>query len=145
MKEAPISKTMKTVPQNRNEAEIRELIENWAKAVRAEDIVGITANHGEDIVMFDVPPPRQLKGIDAYKHSWEGFFGWFQNSGIFDLSEISITAGEDVAFCYCLIRCGGTEPGGNKVELGVRLTVCLRKINGRWIITHEHHSEPSKD
>jgi ketosteroid isomerase-like protein len=51
-----------------NETEIRELIENWAKAVHAGDTNGVLANHADDIVMFDVPPPEGgVRGIAAYE------------------------------------------------------------------------------
>ncbi len=48
--------------------------------------------------MFNVPPPAQLKGIEAYKKTWDVFFAWFQDSGVFDIKELNITAGDDVAF-----------------------------------------------
>jgi hypothetical protein len=47
-----------------DEAEIRKLIEDWARAVRAHDLKGILAHHSADILMFDVPRrsnPRELK------------------------------------------------------------------------------------
>lgn len=125
------------------EARIRERIEAWAKSVRARDIDGIMASHAPDILLFDVRPPVQSRGIDAYRKSWEQFFPWFGDSGIFDISELRVTAGNDVAFCHGLIRCNGTGTSGGKVELVVRLTVCYQKINGQWMVTHEHHSEPS--
>jgi ketosteroid isomerase-like protein len=60
-----------------NESEIRELIENWAKAVHAGDMDGVLANHADDIVMFDVPPPEDgVRGIDAYRETWPPFFEW---------------------------------------------------------------------
>jgi ketosteroid isomerase-like protein len=39
------------------EAQIRDLIENWATAVRSQDIDGILKNHSPEILFFDVPPP----------------------------------------------------------------------------------------
>lgn len=64
-------------------------------------------------------------------------------SGVFEISELNITAGDDVAFATALIRCAGTEANGDKVELGVRLTIGVGKISGRWTVTHEHHSVPA--
>jgi ketosteroid isomerase-like protein len=125
------------------ETQIRTLIEEWAKAVRAENLDGILANHSAEILLFDVAPPTQAKGIEAYKKSWDLFFPWFQKSGIFDISELNITAGDDVAFATALIRCGGTEASGDRVELDVRLTIGLQKIEGRWTVVHEHHSIPA--
>ena len=120
-----------------DEAEIRDLVESWAKAVRTKDLEGIFANHFPEILMFDVPPPDQSKGIEAYKKTWNVFVAWFQDSGVFDIKELNITAGDDVAFGTALMRCGGTEANGDKVELDFRLPICFRKIDGRWTIMHE--------
>src|SRR5258706_8426698 len=103
--------------RSRNEAEIRELIENWARAVRKKDLDGILARHSTDIRMFDVPPPIQSKGIEAYKETWNLFFSWSNDSGVFDIVELNITAGADVAFATALMRCAGTEANGDKTEL----------------------------
>jgi ketosteroid isomerase-like protein len=79
-----------------DEAAIRDLVENWAKAVRTRNLDGILANHFPDILMFDVPPPMQSKGIEAYKKTWERFFSWSRDSGVFDINKMDITAGNDV-------------------------------------------------
>jgi uncharacterized protein (TIGR02246 family) len=129
--------------QTVNEAAIRDLVENWASMVRRKNIDGILANHSPDVLMFDVPPPMQSKGIAAYKKTWNLFFSWSQDPGVFDIREMNITAGDDVAFVTALMRCAGTEPNENKTELEFRLTIGLRKLNGQWMVTHEHHSIPA--
>jgi ketosteroid isomerase-like protein len=125
------------------EAAIRELVENWAQAVRTKNLDGILINHSPEMLMFDVPPPVQFRGIEAYKRTWDRFFSWFRDSGVFDITEMNITAGEDVAFVAALMRCAGTEANGERTELEFRLTIGLRKIGAQWIIMHEHHSIPA--
>lgn len=83
--------------QSRASAEIRDLIENWAKSVRNLDINGAVANHAEDMLMFDVPPPVQMRGIDDYRRSWPPFFDWLKTEGTFEIDWLDVTAGEDVA------------------------------------------------
>jgi ketosteroid isomerase-like protein len=56
-----------------DEALIGELVDTWAKAVRARDVDGVVAHHAADILPFDVPPPVQSRGLDEYKKSWEQF------------------------------------------------------------------------
>jgi uncharacterized protein (TIGR02246 family) len=126
-------------------AAIRNVVESWTAAVRRRDFGGILQNHSSDIVMFDVPPPFQSKGIDAYKKTWDLFFSWSSNPIPFDITEMSITAGSDVAFVVATMRCA--EPGANGEHKGLdfRLTIGLRKIDGQWTITHEHHSVPAAD
>src|SRR5215471_9575544 len=126
-----------------DEAVIRELVENWARAVRAKDLDGILANHSIDILMFDVPPPMQSKGIEAYRKTWNLFFSWSDEPVVFDIKDIDITAGVDVAFVAALMRCAGTEKKGERIELEFRLTIGLRKIEGQWMVLHEHHSIPA--
>jgi len=126
-----------------DDAAIRKLVESWAAAVRRRDFGGILQNHSSDMVMFDVPPPLQSQGIEAYKKSWDLFFSWSSDPVPFDITQMSITAGRDVAFVVATMRCA--EPGANGEPKGLdfRLTVGLRKIDGRWTITHEHHSVPA--
>ena len=126
-----------------NEAAIRELVQSWARAVRAEDLDGILANHSTDILMFDVPPPLQSKGIEAYKKTWELFFSWSNDPVVFDIKDMDIIAGSDVAFVAALMRCAGTEKNGERIELEFRLTIGLRRIGDQWMVLHEHHSIPA--
>jgi ketosteroid isomerase-like protein len=91
-------------------AAIRNVVESWTAAVRRRDFEGILQNHSSDIVMFDVPPPFQSKGIEAYKKTWDLFFSWSSDPTVFDITEMSITAGKDVAFVVATMRCA--EPGG---------------------------------
>jgi ketosteroid isomerase-like protein len=129
------------------ENQIKAIIEAWADAVRRHDLSGILAHHEPDIVMFDVPPPLQSRGMDEYKKTWDLFFSYHKPSQAFDIEELAITAGEDVAFAVAIMRCG---PGASSdpAEQGgflFRLTIGLRNIDGDWRIAHEHHSVPSTD
>ena len=117
-----------------SETKIRAVIEGWAKAVRDVDLNGILAHHTEDILMFDVPPPVQSRGKEAYKKTWELFFEYSSGGqGSFDLHELEVTADESVAFAHGLLDVAGST---------ARLTIGLKNIDGGWLIAHEHHSYP---
>jgi hypothetical protein len=47
-----------------NEAQIKDRIANWVKAIQEKDWEGIMAWHHKDIVMYDVPPPFQSIGME---------------------------------------------------------------------------------
>jgi uncharacterized protein (TIGR02246 family) len=112
-----------------DEHEIRALIERWAHAVHAGDLDTVLADHAGDIVMFDVPPPQDgVRGIEAYAATWPPFFAWQASGGCFEIVELEVTAGADVAFAHALLR----------------LTVGLRREGGRWVVAHEHHSFPDE-
>ncbi|HLN98418.1 MAG TPA: nuclear transport factor 2 family protein [Pyrinomonadaceae bacterium] len=134
---------MNEIDKRTNEAAIRELIVNWANAVRTKNVDAILANHSPEILMFDVPPPLQLKGIEAYKKSWDLFFSWAHDFGVFDIDEMTVTAGDDVAFVTAVMHCAGAEANQERIDLEFRLTLGLRKIRDQWIVMHEHHSIPA--
>jgi uncharacterized protein (TIGR02246 family) len=129
--------------QKTDEQQIRELIEQWAVAVHTGDLDTVLADHTGDIVMFDVPPPQEgARGIEAYRDTWPGFFEWQAQGATFDILELDVTAGEDVAFAWALLRCGTTEENAEHPERRLRITFGLRKEDGRWRVAHEHHSFP---
>jgi uncharacterized protein (TIGR02246 family) len=130
-----------------NEREIRALIERWARAVHLRDLEGVLADHSDDIVMFDVPPPNDgVRGIDAYRETWPPFFRWQeQGAASFEIVSLDVTAGDKVAFAHALLRCGTQEELDEDPDNRLRLTIGLRKERGRWLVAHEHHSFPAKD
>ena len=129
-----------------DEAAIRELITRWAEAVHMGDLDAVLAEHDPDIVMFDVPPPYDgLRGIEQYRDSWPPFFEWQSAGAIFEIVELNVTAGDDVAFAHALLRCGKPEEFAANPDNRLRLTIGLRKRDGRWVVTHEHHSFCSTD
>jgi ketosteroid isomerase-like protein len=129
------------------EHQIRAIVEAWADAVRRHDFPGVLAHHEQNVVMFDVPPPLQSRGMDEYKKTWDLFFRYHKPQQAFDVEELAITAGEDVAFAVAIIRCGSDTSSGPAEQGGFlfRLTIGLRKIDGNWLITHEHHSVPATE
>lgn len=127
----------------KDEMDIRALIERWAKAVREEDRAGIRADHDAEMLMFDVPPPLLARGLDAYMATWETFLFWSQKPVAFDFHDVKITAGNDVAFATAIGRCASFDSKGKREELEFRLTMGFQKINGQWLVTHEHHSLPA--
>ena len=131
--------------KNPEEIQIRALLEAWADAVRRHDLPAILAHHEPDIVMFDLPPPLQCKGIEAYTETWGLLFCYHRPGTAFDIQELAVTAGQDVAFAAVIMRCGPNSSSNPADKDGFlfRLTVGLRKLDGHWRITHEHHSVPA--
>lgn len=126
-----------------DDEQIRALIERWAAAVHGGDLDGVLADHADDIVMFDVPPPYEgVRGIDAYRETWPPFFEWQAWGASFEIESLDVTAGDDVAFAYALLRCGTPQELAEEPGNRLRLTLGLRREDGRWVVTHEHHSFP---
>jgi uncharacterized protein (TIGR02246 family) len=120
---------------------IRQLIERWALAVHEGNMKVVLEDHAPDIVMFDVPPPEQgVRGLEAYRASWPGFFEWQASGAVFEIESLEVSAGADVAFAFALLTCATPEALERHPERRLRLTIGLRKEDGRWVVSHEHHS-----
>jgi uncharacterized protein (TIGR02246 family) len=129
-----------------DESQIRTMIQRWAAAVHEGDLEQVLSDHADDIVMFDVPPPNDgVRGIDAYREVWPPFLKLQEQGASFEIVSLDVTAGEDVAFAYALLRCGTPDELSRDPENRLRLTIGLRKEGGRWLVTHEHHSFPLGD
>jgi uncharacterized protein (TIGR02246 family) len=139
------TRAKKRASASSDESDLRELIARWSGAVQQKDWEGIRADHDEDILMFDVPPPFLSRGIDAYMATWKTFFTWAPTPVMFQLDDLEVTASQDVAFATATGRCINIERSGDKTNLKFRLTMGFRKHDGRWRIVHEHHSLPATD
>lgn len=129
---------------NRNEAEVRQLLDRWGKTFREKNVDDIMAVYapGTAVIAFDVIPPLQRVGRENYRKNYEDFFAMYEGPLNVEFRDLRIVAGKDVAFIHCLERIGGALKGGQKSDVWLRVTSGLRKINGRWFIIHDHVSAP---
>lgn len=125
-----------------NESEIRKLIDDWASAFRARDVNHIMSCYAPDIVAFDVVPPLQYVGADAYRKDWEGMMSMCEGQNNIEMRDLTVAASDDVAFSHCLSHFIGKQISGNVIDVWTRVTVCYRKIDGTWLTVHEHVSAP---
>jgi ketosteroid isomerase-like protein len=77
------------------------------------------------------------------RSTWPPFFEWQRQGASFEIDELEVTAGNDVAFAHALLRCGSPAELEANPDNRLRLTLGLRNEHGRWVVTHEHHSFPA--
>ena len=125
-----------------DEADIRQRIDRLAGALRAADLEAVMSIYTTDVVSFDIEPPLQHVGADAKRKNWERVFAVFEHP-LYEIRNLTITVGHDVAFGHSLNRLSGTlKDGSTTAGFWVRATICFRKINGDWLIAHDQVSVP---
>jgi ketosteroid isomerase-like protein len=125
-----------------DEADIRRRIDALVTALRAMDLEGVMAFYAPDIVSFDIAPPLRHVGAEAKRTQWVAAFAAFQPPLGYEIRDLTVTVGDDVAFGHSLNRISGTLRNGNQTALWLRWTVGLRKIEGTWLIVHDQVSAP---
>jgi ketosteroid isomerase-like protein len=126
-----------------DEAQIRQHINKLAEAIRDADLEGLKPLYAPEVVSFDVGPRLQDVGAQAKLNNWTEAFTLFQRPLDFEVRDIAITVGDDVAFAHSFNRLSGTLKNGTRGGgYWVRATYCFQKIDGKWLIAHDHASAP---
>ncbi|WP_431930417.1 YybH family protein [Nonomuraea jabiensis] len=125
-----------------DEAKIRELVDEIVEGLQSKDLEGLTRLYATDIVSFDVEPPLQHVGIEAKLKNWAPVFTFFERVN-YEVRDLTLTVGDDVAFGHAFARLSGTLKNGTATSgMWVRVTYCLQKIDGTWLIVHDQVSVP---
>ena len=124
------------------ETHLRILVDAWANALRSKDIDGIMKHYAPDVMVFAITPPLYYMGAEAHRKHWQEMFASFDGRIGYDFSDFNITVGDNIAFCHCLNEISGKMKNGIEAGTWVRVTVCCRKVGGKWMVTHEHVSVP---
>ncbi|MBP2320011.1 ketosteroid isomerase-like protein [Kibdelosporangium banguiense] len=127
---------------SQGETRIREIMAAKAAAMIDGDAKRIVAQYAPDIVKYDLAPPlRNVAPLDA--EALASWFAAFDGPVDYEIRDLEVFAGEDLAYCHSLNRLSATPHGSpEQFDLWFRVTVCLRKIDGDWLTAHEHSSTP---
>ncbi|WP_067466469.1 YybH family protein [Nocardia amamiensis] len=124
------------------EAELRRQIDKVVEGLRAKDLEALKQLYTNDVVSFDVEPPLQHVGTAAKLENWAKVFLVFE-SVTYEVRDLTFTVGDDVAFGHALARLGGTLKNGVATSgMWVRVTFGMRKVDGIWLVAHDHVSVP---
>jgi ketosteroid isomerase-like protein len=126
------------------EEAIRALEDRFTAAFNAGDVDAMMRNYIPDksLVIFDVVPPRQHLGADAYRKAWMGFFAHFRGIPNIAITDLCITVNGNIGFSHSIQHVSGTDIKGHPVNRTVRVTDGYRKVGGNWLIVLEHISVP---
>jgi ketosteroid isomerase-like protein len=122
--------------------EIKAAYSAWQHAFATRDLNGIMAIYAPDVVAYDLVPPLQFVGADAYRKDYETFLSQFKGPVKSTIPNIHIDQTGDTAFAFGLERIRGTLADGTAVDLWVRFTDGWKRKDGHWVVAHEHVSVP---
>ena len=124
--------------------QINALLANWQKAFEAKDVNGVMAMYaqGYALTAFDVVPPLQYKGADAYRKDYGEFFAQFDGPLHLQFGESHMEISGDLAIAYGLERITGKLKGGQPADVWLRYTSVFKRTGGQWRDIHDHVSVP---
>lgn len=125
-------------------AAIQALEDTYNEGFNARDVDKVMSVYlpGKGLFVFDVVPPREYKGSDAYRKDFEQLFAAFPGPIKNTISEQTIHVVGSLAYGHNIETGEFVGKDGTKVKIAVRTTDIYRKINGKWLIVEEHNSIP---
>ena len=131
-----------TIELVEKEEQIKTVLEERISAIHDKNLQGALDLYAPGVVSFDIGAPLQNNGIGVIKARLGNWFASYQGPINQEMSNLVVSAGEEVAFCSCLGRTWGTSIKGEKFDMWYRVTAGFRKFDHKWLITHDHVSEP---
>jgi uncharacterized protein (TIGR02246 family) len=125
-----------------NEAAVRAHLERWAQASRAMDIDAIIACYVQDAVSYDCHSAFQFRDLVSHRKHLEACFPHMVGPITIEMLELAITADDTLAFCHATMRCACKGTSGEEHRSWLRSTVCMKKVDGQWLVAHDHCSAP---
>jgi uncharacterized protein (TIGR02246 family) len=119
---------------------LRELLDAWCQAAGRLDLDALMACYTPDVVAYDAIQTLRFEGADAYRAHWQACLQYCPSGLRFSVRDADIQADGDVAYIHALIECQGS---GQDAGCWSRMTMGLRRTEGRWRIAHEHFSFPA--
>jgi len=123
--------------------QISDVIQARVERLAAGDVPGMQQYNAPSVVAYTLAPPLVS---DPNGHDPKGLEAWLQG---FEapprrtVTELEITTDGDVAFATSLDSMTATPRGATEpFTLWFRVTLGLRRIDGRWLVVHEHTSVP---
>ena len=129
-----------TASSNAAIAEIEAVIGGWAEALRRKAAARVLAHGTDDCLVFSLAPP--LKASDADAGGLEQWFSTWEGPLGFTLEDLDVSVSGDVAFGHYLGHVRSTRTTGEKADCWVRVAAVFRKMDGEWMVVHEHISAP---
>lgn len=122
--------------------QVQQIFADRRRAVSEGDAMGIVKNVAEDAVIFDVVGPMFARGKSAALERAQQWLASYDGPPVWDIENLHVVAGDDVAFCHCISRVRGTLKTQVEVDMWFRTTLGLKKTDGQWQIVHDHSSDP---
>jgi len=124
------------------EALIRQRVEDGVKALRAKDIDGVMSLYAPNIVSFDIVPPLRYVGADRKRRAWQEAFAAYTGLD-YEVRDLNVTTQGELAFVHSLNHVNGTLASGHITDMWLRWTACFQRIDGVWLVVHDHVSVPA--
>lgn len=121
---------------------VEAVLQGRIEAAQVKDIDKLMSYFAPEIVYYDAVPPLQFVGTEAVRKNFQRWFDGYDGPISLETKDQTVAVDGDIAWAHMLHLDSGKRTNGMQSAMWVRSTVCLRRIDGEWLVTHEHISMP---
>ncbi len=127
------------------ESALRKLDDAQLKSIENRDLKFVDGVYAPDVVVFPYYTSLKFEGREGARTAWQSLYDRVATVKKSEWTErIYHSSGPASAWMTCLWHLEGTNSDGQAVELNLRVTRVYEKRQGRWMVVHEHFSEPQR-
>ena len=120
---------------------LQNQIDHWLQAVKRGDLADVRSCYTDEVRAFDAVKQLEFSHADYFTH-WQQCLEFCQSHVAFELRDVQIRHGGDLAILNALLYCAGTNEKGEVQGCWMRLTQGWQSQQGQWRIFHDHFSVP---
>lgn len=137
--------TVKTSTLGAEEA-ITNAIDTLVLAYQNKDADLATSFYIKDdrYALFDIMPPLIDAGFDRLYEKTAEFFAATDGPIALNVTDRHISASGDLAYLRGIMRADAKFADGREIATATRYTLIFQKIDGVWLVIHEHNSLPAE-
>lgn len=126
---------------------VQDVLENYRTAIYEKDVEKFLSMYAPNVHIYDCWGNWESKGISSWKENVVDWFNGLSEDGILlnvEFNDLVVEEDSDLAFVHCAVTFAAyQEDSGEKLrQITNRFTYGLKKVNGSWVIAHEHSSLP---
>lgn len=126
---------------------VEGVLEKYKRAIFERDMESFLTIYDENVHIYDCWAKWESKGISLWRENVVNWFNGMREEGELlkvDVRDVTLEENTNLAFVHCAITFAAyNEKSEEKLrQITNRFTFGLKKVNGFWLITHEHSSLP---
>ena len=120
----------------------------WLEAFESQDAERMMSFYVEDIYSYDMMAApagdsmaMAFDGAEIWRANWVSFFDMFEDDLEVSIDNLTVYQSGNIATVRGLTRLQGTA-FGQPVDMWARETNVLQRVDGEWLVVHDHVSVP---
>lgn len=121
----------------------------WRETFERQDVEGMMSFYVPEIYSYDLMAAPEADGLKLafdgeaiWRRNWMAFFDMFEDDLEVTIENLTVYQSGDIATVRGLTRLQGTMTSGQYVDMWSRETNVLRRVDGAWLVVHDHVSVP---